>query len=91
MNLYLTKGIFGSVLETLCTDVETFSNVNAIITTWKENPDNLKRYKIERYDRIIFHEDHTKLAIDFGDYFTFMLVDNVDKDTLKKEFNLQCT
>lgn len=81
--------MFGSVLETLCTGIETFSNVNAIIAAWKENPDNLKRYKIECYDRIIFHEDHTKLAIDFGDYFTFMLVDNIDKDILKKEFNLQ--
>ena len=65
MKLYLTKGMFGDKLETIGAETE---NDDA----------NKKKYKIESYDRLIFGKN--EIAIDFGDYMYFLLVDCVSDD-----------
>ena len=44
---------------------------------------NKKKYKIESYDRLIFWKN--EIAIDFGDYMYFLLVDGMS-DKQKAQF-----
>ena len=78
MKLYLTKGMFGDKLETIGAETENAKNIIEHIFGWKNDDANKKKYKIESYDRLIFGKN--KIAIDFGDYMYFLLVDGVSDD-----------
>ena len=82
MKLYLTKGMFGDKLETIGAETENVKNIIKHIFGWKNDDANKKKYKIESYDRLIFGKN--KIAIDFGDYMYFLLVDDMSDDQKAK-------
>lgn len=72
MEMWLTKGMFGDKTELVAPETDSVKTVFEKLYMWKHNPANEARYKIERYDRMVFREG--EMAIDFGDYSSFMLV-----------------
>lgn len=70
--MWLTKGMFGDKKELIAESTGNPKKILEKLYVWKNDESNRKRYKIERYDRMVFGEDG--VAIDFGDYSWFMLV-----------------
>lgn len=73
MKISTTRHIDGEKLEVLAEDVKSKKEAWEII--WKFKDDKLGKLKVESYDRILKISDE-KLAIDFGDYSTFILVES---------------
>lgn len=79
MKLYLTNGMFAgeALIEEIGTETSDVKKVLEHIFGWKNDEENRRKYKIEPYDRFIFDEKNHQIAIDFGDYRSFMLVIDV--------------
>lgn len=71
MEVWLTKGLFGEKTEKIA-DVEDGEGALAALRGWKNGEAAKSRYKVEKYDRFLFGED--SVAVDFGDYSTFVLM-----------------
>ena len=88
----LTRGLFGDKIKELCKVSDENNTVSLKELTTKffkaiedfKNSDEAKEnYKVEMYCRLIQNgEDHSKIAIDFGDYSTFILAENVPPQML---------
>jgi len=81
VKMWLTRGMFGEKTE-LITETDNAKTVLERLFMWKNDENVKQRYKVEKYDRIIFGED--SVAFDFGDYSWFILVEGVkpeDKNT----------
>ena len=83
MEMWLTKGMFGDKEKLIVENTENPKKVLEKLYMWKNDENNRKRYKIERYDRFVFGENGT--AIDFGDYAWFMLVTGENFESFSKE------
>ncbi len=74
MELKLTRGMLGDVVESICKS-DDIKVLMAAACNWREkNKDN---YKVEPYSRYLFHKDEGKIVIDFGDYAYFFLIDGI--------------
>ena len=71
MKLYVTRGIGGEILKTLG-EAKSRSQAWKLICTFKDESKN--NLKIEQYDRIL-KLGEGKLAVDFGDYLSFILIE----------------
>lgn len=83
MKLHLTRGMFGDKIAEIGTETENVKTVLEYIFAWKNDDVNKRQYKIEKYDRLVF--GNSQIAIDFGDYATFFLVDDVSEEQ-KRQF-----
>lgn len=83
MKLYLTKGMLGDRIKQIGDETDKVKRILEYLTFWKQDEGNRKKFKIESYDRFIFHEK--SLVIDFGDYSNFLEVSDMTED-LKKQF-----
>lgn len=83
MKLYLTKGMFGDRLEQIGDETKNVKTILEYIFGWKNNDEHRHQYKIENFDRFVFGKN--EIAIDFGDYKTFMLIDGINEE-LKCQF-----
>lgn len=83
MKLHLTRGMFGDKIVEIGTETENVKTVLEHIFAWKNDDVNKRQYKIESYDRLVF--GNSQIAIDFGDYATFFLVDDVSEEQ-KRQF-----
>lgn len=88
MKLFLTKGMFGEHIKQIGNDSENVKTILEHIFAWKNNDENQKLYKVEKYDRLIFNDTDGKIAIDFGDYMTFMLIEGISADKMKQFTNI---
>lgn len=77
MKLYLTNHMFGDRIKQIGDETENVKTILEHVYCWKNDEENRKNFKIEPYDRLIFKD--TEIAIDFGDYCTFMLITDVDE------------
>lgn len=75
--------MLGDHLKQIGDETDNVKKILEYMTFWKGNLENQKKYKIEPYDRIIFHEK--SLIVDFGDYSTFFEITDVNDD-LKEQF-----
>ena len=71
MTLYLTRGVGGEILETLG-EAKSRSQAWKLICNFKD--ESRDWLKVESYDRIL-KLGEGKLAVDFGDYLKFILVE----------------
>lgn len=83
MRLYLTKGMFGERLEQIGDETQEVKKIIEHIYNWKNNDDHKRQYKIESFDSLTFGKG--EIAVDFGDYKTFMLIDGID-ESLESQF-----
>ena len=83
MKLYLTKGMLGERFKQIGDETDKVKKILEYMSFWKKDEENRKRFKIEPYDRIIFHEN--SLVVDFGDYANFFEIIDVNDD-LKEQF-----
>ena len=74
MNLNLTKGMDGDLVEEIATS-DDISVLMVAMQKWKDK--NKGNYKIEPYSRFLFHKEDGKLVIDFGDYGYFLLISGI--------------
>lgn len=79
MKLFLTRGMFGEHLQQIGDETSNVKKILEHLFAWKHNDDIQRQYKIEPYDRFIFDDKSNRIAIDFGDYMTFMEVESVDE------------
>ena len=70
--VWLTRQMFGEKLEKIA-ECDSFDQAMAKIAEWKTANVGSGKYKIEKYDRIICGKGRGA-AVDFGDYYYFMLV-----------------
>lgn len=84
MNLYLTNGFHGERSIELLQNIKykTASQVLKAIAEWKKTKHNKDLYRIEPYDRFTFYDDC--IAVDFGDYYTFIEVTDMTEDEMKE-------
>lgn len=78
MRISTTRGIDGDKLEVLAEGVKSTSDAWKIIYDFKDK--SLGKMKVEVYDRILKLDDNSRLAVDFGNYSTFILVE-AENDT----------
>lgn len=84
MNLNLTKGMDGDLVEEIATS-DDISVLMVAMQKWKDK--NKGNYKVEPYNRFLFHKEDGKLIIDFGDYSYFLLINGiVDWSTVNNVF-----
>ena len=83
MEMWLTKGMFGEKVELVAEETDSVKTVMERLFMWKSDETNRRRYKIERYDRMLFGEEG--VAVDFGDYSWFMLITGKGSDAVAKE------
>ena len=88
MKLFLTNGMFGDHLKQIGDDTDDVKRILEHIFAWKHNDDNCREYKVESYDRLIFDDKNNRIAIDFGDYMTFMLIEDVSLDERTQFMNV---
>lgn len=84
MNLYLTNGFHGERSIELLQNIKykTARQVLNAIAEWKKTKHNKDLYRIEPYDRFTFYDDC--IAVDFGDYYTFIEVTDMTEDEMKE-------
>ena len=75
--------MFGAPEETILKNASSAKEIIEKIEEWKNLPKTKDSFKVESYNRLIF--DKEKIAIDFGDYSHFLLVDGVTPE-LRGEF-----
>lgn len=75
--------MFGKKIEQIGEESENAKKIFEYVFYWKNDEENRKKFKIEPYDRLIFRDN--EIAVDFGDYYTFMLITDVDT-TAKNNF-----
>jgi len=85
MKLQLTKGMFGDVIGQIGDETDNVKTILEHIFNWKSDENNRRHYKVETYDRLLFDDKNNQIAIDFGDYATFMLITDVS-DEKKEQF-----
>jgi len=83
MRMFMTDGMFGRCLEQIGPETDDPKKILAELQEWKSSEMNKRFYKIEPYDRFTFKDSHHEMAIDFGDYSTFMLVTGADSSMFK--------
>lgn len=90
MKLLLTKGMFNvdNDVEIIADDMQTEKAVLEHIYCWKNNLDNQQKYHICEYDRYIFDNKNNMIAIDFGDYANFLLIDDIQLGDTTKFLNI---
>lgn len=84
MKLYLTEGMFGKKIKQISTESDVPKTILEKVFNWVHDKENMKNYRMTRYNRFISHE--TEIAIDFGDYSFFLLIDGVNSDQMKMFF-----
>lgn len=75
--------MFGEKTELVAEETESVKTVMEKLFMWKSDEDNRRRYRIERYDRMVFGEEG--VAVDFGDYAWFMLIVGKGAENVGKE------
>lgn len=73
MKLYVTRGIDGEMVKTLG-EVKTREQAWKKICKFKDESKKAGEAKVETYDRIL-KLGEGKLAVDFGDYMKFILIE----------------
>ena len=73
MKLYVTRGIGGEMVKTLG-EVKTREQAWKKICKFKDESKKAGEAKVETYDRIL-KLGEGKLAVDFGDYMKFILIE----------------
>ena len=74
MKLHVTRGIDGDVMKTLG-EVASKDQLWKKICQFKDETKKAREAKVESYDRIL-KLGEGRLAIDFGDYSLFLLVES---------------
>jgi len=75
MNISLTNGLGGNKVTAIATDIATYDDALDVIASWKE--DNKCNYKVEPYSIMTLFDN--SIGIDFGDYSTFILIDDLSE------------
>lgn len=84
--MWLTKGMFGEKTELVVEKTDSVKSVMEGLFMWKSDDANRARYKIERYDRLVFGGEKG-VAVDFGDYSWFMLITGEGAERVAKEIS----
>jgi len=96
INLFLTKNMFGEKMKNIysmtANAIDATSAVWDAVKKFKEDCMKSSEFRAVPYDRIIFNGPSCsfdrlvpgcKLAIDFGDYDYFLLIEVIDTEKLK--------
>ena len=74
MKLALTDGMDGTAVISVLKESDNPDEILKFIDIWKLDSENMRKYKIESYNRMIFAKDEKIIFIDFGDYMTFFAI-----------------
>ena len=83
ITISLTHGLFGDKVKEICKvsgkDLKDLTaNFWKAVEEFKDKEDTKANYKVEMYCRLLQNgEDHSKVGIDFGDYSTFILAEDI--------------